>query len=107
MGATRTKLKISTMMSVGDLEESIFLRESVIRGHHIFKDVWLTLTTFYLVHVLNKPCCSTGRKYALNKCLITRVCGMLIKPNQEYIYKNVYLNSSSVDLFPSDVTLDC
>ena len=28
------------MTSVGDLEESIFLHESVIRGHHVFKDVW-------------------------------------------------------------------
>ena len=44
----RTKLKISTMTSVGDLEESIFLHESVIHGHHAFKDVWLTLTTFIL-----------------------------------------------------------
>ena len=28
------------MSSIGDTEDSIFLYESVIRGHHIFKDVW-------------------------------------------------------------------
>ena len=28
------------MTSVRDLEDSIFLHESVIRGHHVFKDVW-------------------------------------------------------------------
>ena len=32
----------------------------------------------YFAYVLNKPCSSTGRKYALNKRLITRVYGMLI-----------------------------
>ena len=32
--------------SVGDLEESIFLHEGVICGHHVLKYVWLTLTTF-------------------------------------------------------------
>lgn len=28
------------MMSIGDTEDSIFLYESVIHGHHVFKDVW-------------------------------------------------------------------
>ena len=28
------------MTSIGDSEGSIFLYESVIRGHHIFKEVW-------------------------------------------------------------------
>ena len=28
------------MTSVGDSGDSIFLCESVIRGHHVFKDVW-------------------------------------------------------------------
>ena len=68
-------MKISMMTSVGDLEDSIFLHESVICGHHIFKDV----------HALNKPCSRTGRKYALNKeyalnnqvHLITRVYGII------------------------------
>ena len=69
----RTKLKISTMTSVGDLEESIFLHESVISFRSGVDYV-------YLVHALNKPCSRTGRKYALNNnmCLITRVYGMLL-----------------------------
>ena len=49
--------------------------ESVIRGHHVFKDIrMIDLDHVYLTHVLNKPCSSTGRKYALNNnmCLITR-----------------------------------
>ena len=41
-----TKLKISMIMSVGDLEESIFLHESII--------------------VLNKPCSRTGSMCLIN-----------------------------------------
>ena len=33
-------MKIRTMTSIGDLEDSIFLHESDIRGHYVFKDVW-------------------------------------------------------------------
>ena len=33
------------MRSAGDLsEDSIFLHESVIRGHHIFKEIWTPYT---------------------------------------------------------------
>ena len=42
----RTKLKISMMMSVGDLEESIFLHECVISFCSVVNLV-------YLAHVLN------------------------------------------------------
>ena len=63
----RTKLKISTMTSVGDLEESVFLHESVISFRSDVNHV-------YLAHALNKPCSRTGRKYVLNNNmrLITR-----------------------------------
>ena len=55
----RTKLKINTMTSVGDLEESTFLHESVSSFHSGVDHV-------HLVHAFNKPCSRTGRKYALN-----------------------------------------
>ena len=56
----RTRLKISTMTSIGDLEESIFLHESVISFRSGVDYV-------YLAHALNKPCSRTRRRYALNE----------------------------------------
>ena len=50
----KTKLKISMMMSVGDLHKSVISFHSGV--DHI-----------YLAHALNKPCSRIGRKYALNK----------------------------------------
>lgn len=32
--------KLGEMTSIGDSEDSILLHESVIRGHHVFKEVW-------------------------------------------------------------------
>ena len=55
-----TKLKISTTVSVGDLEEPIFFHESVISFRSCVDHV-------YLAHALNKLCYKTRRKYALNK----------------------------------------
>ena len=53
----RTKLKISPMMSAGDLEESIFfLHESVI-------SFCSSVNHVYLAHA---PCSRTERKHALN-----------------------------------------
>ena len=54
-----TKLKISTMTNVGELEESIFLYKSVISFRSGVDHV-------YLAHAFNKPCSRTRRKYALN-----------------------------------------
>ena len=72
------KAESSEMASIGEVsEDSILLQETVIRGHHVFKEIWTSLiprpslTAFFAA--VAKSVVATAAKKAVREGMGTRL----------------------------------